>query len=33
VSASQIAVALVLFLVVEVVRHGIVLEDEARATV
>jgi hypothetical protein len=33
VSANQIAVALVLFLVVEVVRHGAALEDEARATV
>ncbi|WP_375433463.1 hypothetical protein [uncultured Friedmanniella sp.] len=32
-SGSQIAVALVLFLVVEVFRHGAVLEDEARATV
>jgi hypothetical protein len=32
-SGGQIAIALVLFLVVEVVRHGVVLEDEARATV
>ncbi len=32
-SVSHIAVALVLFLVVEVVRHGAALEDEARATV
>lgn len=32
-SASHIVLALVLFLVVEVVRHGAVLEDEARATV
>jgi hypothetical protein len=33
VSGSHIAIALILFLVVEVVRHGAVLEDEARATV
>ena len=32
-STSHIAVALVLFLVVEVVRHGAALEDEVRATV
>ena len=31
-SISQIAVALVLFLVVEVVRHGAVLADDARST-
>ena len=32
-STGHLAVALVLLLVVEVVRHGAVLEDEARATV